>query len=221
MNSPRGKRLALSVAALGVCVMGICGVAFRHRIAEEWHLCNLDSEDFTERFRAAKVLGEMRSKKAIAPLIELLKESDGHNREATEAEGSQTSGGNLVAATLGDMGPEGVAALSQAMKDSSNEGKQWRRSACRVLAEAKTGKAVSALVHLLEDDYLCLRLQAFGALGAMGPEAREAVPALARALEDPNQHVRRAAAAALERIRTDGDRSTEAREAEKAKYSRP
>jgi HEAT repeat protein len=45
--------------------------------------------------------------------------------------------------------------------------------------------AVPALIIALEDEDVGVRRNAARALGQIGPEAREAVPALMRALRDP------------------------------------
>jgi HEAT repeat protein len=65
-------------------------------------------------------------------------------------------------------------------------------------AEAKG--AVPQLIEYLGNDRDEVRWVTAWVLGMIGPEAREAVPALRKLLEDPSQSVRDHAAAALEKI---------------------
>jgi len=60
--------------------------------------------------------------------------------------------------------------------------------------------AVPALVELLAHDDPYVRRRAANALGSMGPQAKDAVPSLAKAAEDADQDVSNAARRALERI---------------------
>jgi HEAT repeat protein len=60
--------------------------------------------------------------------------------------------------------------------------------------------AVPVLNKLVTAKDEILRVQAAGALGDLGPEARDAVPALKKLLDDPNEEVRRTAADSLAKI---------------------
>ena len=60
--------------------------------------------------------------------------------------------------------------------------------------------ALPVLTKLVGAKDEILRMQAAGALGDLGPEARDAVPALRKLLEDPNEDVRRTAAESLTKI---------------------
>jgi HEAT repeat protein len=55
-------------------------------------------------------------------------------------------------------------------------------------------------MELLRDQERDVRLNAIEALAATGPDAKSAVPALTRALQDTDERVRKAAADALEKI---------------------
>jgi WD40 repeat protein len=59
------------------------------------------------------------------------------------------------------------------------------------------GKTVRQWLAELKSEDLYARHKAARALGALGPRAREAIPALAAALKDPERHVRTSAARAL------------------------
>jgi HEAT repeats len=60
--------------------------------------------------------------------------------------------------------------------------------------------AVPALLHCLQNPKSCLRENAVAAPGSCGGEAKSAVPALTKALEDSDSSVRRQAASALKQI---------------------
>ena len=63
--------------------------------------------------------------------------------------------------------------------------------------EAAKGKSVADLIKGLKDPDAAKRKDAAMELGAMGPRARTAVPALTAALKDDSEAVRQAAALAL------------------------
>ena len=68
--------------AAGVLVLVGAGYALKDRVIEEWHIRRLRSDDYVERFDAARNLGEMRSTRAVPGLITLLQESREHKDEA-------------------------------------------------------------------------------------------------------------------------------------------
>ena len=59
---------------------------------------------------------------------------------------------------------------------------------------------VPALAKTLKDEYVVVRQAAAEALGRIGPAAKEAVPALKQAENDPSDDVSEAAADALARV---------------------
>ena len=64
-----------------------------------------------------------------------------------------------------------------------------------VLEKAECGGAVTALLrYALESEHVPVRWKAAEALGSMGPEAKEAIPALAKALRDMSFQARAAEA---------------------------
>lgn len=106
-------------------------------------------------------------------------------------------------AQLGLKTETAIPAVNTAMKDEDDYIRFWFAYKLKgVRAEAK--KLVPVLVEVLKlpDDELCSK--AAELLGCLGPEAKSAVPALEERLKDTNADVRRAAAAALMHIRTEG-----------------
>jgi HEAT repeat protein len=75
-----------------------------------------------------------------------------------------------------------------------------RASAAEALVKMPPGDVVPGMVDALKSAEASVRANAAVVLGAFGPAARPAVPALARALKDPSARVRELAAEALTRI---------------------
>jgi HEAT repeat protein len=112
--------------------------------------------------------------------------------------------GNLLerfqaACELGDIGPEAKAAapaLASLVNDSS-----YANSTMAARALIRIGPpAVASVVPLLQDPRAAVRKTAAEILGRIGPEAKEAVPALTRALTDTDRGVRLQATTALGQI---------------------
>ena len=98
-----------------------------------------------------------------------------------------------AAKALGEIGPDGLPALTGLIRDRDNHTK-----AMAGLAVAEMGaKAVPQLIELLQSPDDGTRLGAALALRHVDPGADPAVPALTELLRDENPAVRRAAAATL------------------------
>jgi HEAT repeat protein len=74
-------------------------------------------------------------------------------------------------------------------------------SAPLVLVGCSKGKSVQSLIADLKNPDAKVRRAAAQSLGAMGPKAQDAVPALTEALQDLDKNVRSPAAAALGKLR--------------------
>jgi HEAT repeat protein len=149
----------------------------------------LQHEGMSARVAAAAGLGKYgeQAKAAIPALIDVLKRDDCWLvlERASDA--------------LKGLGPPAVetatTALIEALKDQS---KKVRRTTAFSLGMVDAeGKSVPDLIRVLQEDaeagYAAAR-----ALGAMGPRAKSAVPALVKALE--NKSIHREAAEALQKI---------------------
>src|SRR2546430_6636562 len=112
----------------------------------------------------------------VSDLIKNLK----HPEAAVRSEAAQS---------LAQMGPKAkpaLRALLGALKDQDEDVRAKARGAL-----GKIGPSiVIVLTDLLGDSDWKVRLGAASALGDIGPEARASVPALARAITDPNVSVR-------------------------------
>lgn len=144
--------------------------------------------DYDEvRYMATWALGMIGSRTAVDTLVDKLKDGEWHVR---------------LAATwgLGSIGGKtAVAALFETLCEVT-EVVDVREAATNALREI--GKpAVIHLIKALKNRDEWVRLQAAEALGDIGPDAREAVPALREALEDNDWAVRRDASAALKKIK--------------------
>ena len=98
----------------------------------------------------------------------------------------------VLVSMRGAVGQESVAALRKALDGPDEKG---RVAAINKLADQGPAakSAVSDLVRLLSDKSDSVRAHAAYALGMIGLDAKEAGPALAKAVGDPNVHVRREA----------------------------
>ena len=70
----KGKHLTHLTISLGVLVLGIAGYAFKDKAMEEWYLWKLESEDEETQKAAAENLGEMQSVRAVAKILQVLRE---------------------------------------------------------------------------------------------------------------------------------------------------
>jgi HEAT repeat protein len=107
------------------------------------------------------------------------------------------------AAALGDVGA--VSVLAEALKDPDkdvrrNAVRPLRRVVIRDRSSTATRAVVTALADALEDPDGQIRRAAASSLGAIGPDAADAIPALAATTMDPDPSVRNATIEALGRI---------------------
>ncbi len=90
-----------------------------------------------------------------------------------------------------------VSALTGALGDAEYK---VRVSAAEALVKIGPGLVVPSMIEALKSMDVATRANAAVVLGAFGPPAQPAVPALARALKDANPRVRELAGQALDRI---------------------
>jgi len=181
----RVVRLALDVdLKLGARLSGAVKYGFQEMTVEL--LIREIEERKVARVSAIKLLGEIVSDKAVAPLILALKDSDDEVRSA-------------AAEALGKIGSDkAVAPLILALKDSDDE---VRSAAAEALGKIGSDKAVAPLILALKDSGAYVRRIVASSLGEIGSD--KAVTPLIRALKDSNLIVRSAAAAALGKIGND------------------
>ena len=94
-----------------------------------------------------------------------------------------------------------MAALTGALGDGEYK---VRASAAEALVRIGPGPVVPSMIEALRNAEAAVRANAAVVLGAFGPAAKSAVPALARALKDANPRVRELAGEALNRIASTG-----------------
>jgi HEAT repeat protein len=138
----------------------------------------------------ARVMGEVRDRRAVAPLL-----------EAIQAGGEL--GRSSATALIKIADPAAVDPLVELL---GNQTEEVRLFAAYALGGLKDRRAVPALTRGLADASSSVRGIAAHALGQIG--SRDATEALLKALEDASAHVRATAAYALARI---GDRTAVAK----------
>jgi HEAT repeat protein len=180
---PSAQRKAVEALGLGFDVQA---VPVLNRAAE--------TGDASVRIEAIRALAQIQptAPETIATLSKAMRDTDPAIQRA-------------AAAALGDVGA--VSVLAQALKDPD---KNVRRNAVRPMRRvvirdrsssdpATTRAVVTALADALKDPDGAVRRAAASSLGAIGPEAVDAIPALAATTMDPDPSVRNATIEALRR----------------------
>ena len=199
----RGRSVAMGAVLVGTVVIGWARFACEEKVLEQWYLWKLESAEEEERELAAKKLGEMRSRRAIPQLIEILRHAP--KRGAVHLVWWSLDGRRLASTRVWDLAtpskkpPEDSSTVELPVSwprgrllridptDKLATGKPISASTVRVWDTA-TGKPISGYVR---SHY------SFNALVRIG---RPAVSALLRLLEDTDEGNRLAAAAALNEI---------------------
>lgn len=199
MERPSNKFIVSAVAVLSVVVLVAAAFALKRPILEQWYLWELDSEDEEERKLAAEKLGELRSVRAISPLIKIL-------RGEYVFPGEPNPGEPLIlhycSEALARIGAPAVPSLIEIFSDKI-EAKKLKDpdDDPRVAAVFTLGKigipAVHALTKALDSQDKNVRAHAAASLGGIGPESNDAITALTARLKDEDMEVRRESAFAL------------------------
>jgi HEAT repeat protein len=189
----------------------------------------LDDKNPRVRKEVVSALGRINDKSAVGPLVRRFK-SDPDDLVRLEIVGSLADLGPKAAAAipvlidemrqmehdlrfdfilpdaLAWIGSEAVRPLTEVLNNPKESPVVRSRAAYAffrmALASGRktTLPAVPALTRAVRDPDLYVRVRSMWALGAMGPLAKDAIPALKAAQADPNGSVRRAATEALKRI---------------------
>ncbi len=150
----------------------------------------LKGPDPAIRESIARVMGEVKDRRAVAPLLEALQTAG-------------DTGRNSATALIQIADPASVEPLIELL---GNKEEQVRLYAAYALGGLKDRRAVPARARTLADASSSVRGIAAHALGQIG--ARDATEALMKALEDTSAHVRATAAYAIARI---GDKTAVAK----------
>lgn len=171
------------------------------------------------RGRAAWALGKMETVRAITPLIRALQDvSEYVQNRAAEALDRITNNDKALADLVQSLRGEDLSAQKEArtvleqmaqaesirfaVHDLRNDYNHTRRSAAQTLR--KLGKeakaALPSLLKALDDEDFFVRITVIETLGAIGDN--QAIPHLARYLNDENRRIRETAAKALSEIET-------------------
>jgi len=150
----------------------------------------LHDDDPQVRFQAANMLGKFEHRAAVAvpALVRLAQDADSHVSVRWEA-----------LSALRDIGEAGCPALAEIAR-STTQGTQYKALDALAQLGTEAAAATDTLVELLQADDFRVRSRAAFALGAIGPAARQALPALQRAARDRNPQVRQNARQAIAKI---------------------
>lgn len=110
---------------------------------------------------------------------------------------------------IGEIGPKAKQAIPQlveTIRETRNRDKRMLLACNHALLEMGR-EIVPSMIFLLKDDEWEMRRGAAWILGKVGPDAKDAIPALTRALKDTNAAVRNKAAESLKKIRGEENKS--------------
>ena len=159
------------------------GIAFEEKLVEQWYLWKLDSAEEEEQKLAAEMLGQMKSRRAVPRLIEILRRAPKHEggvrSVAFSPDGTRLS--TTVRLTWKPFSGSTVRVWDTATwKPISGD----IRSHYSFKALVRVGRpAVPALLRLLEDTDEGNRLAAAAALNEIDPQEHEEVSVLRDTLE--------------------------------------
>ena len=190
--SGRGIVIVLSMVTLSITI--VCLWLMRDGIREQYYLHCFVREDGDSKKRAASRLGEMRSLKAVQPLVR-------HSAMLLKSE--RTDEGAFFGGVALEI-VKGSCVGSRALKDSLNDS-EWtvRCVAARLIGElgAVDEETMGDLIGLLDDDSEMVRYNAVKVLAKVGSVGARACAELERLLIDEAEDVREAARQARRSIR--------------------
>lgn len=172
-------------SSMGLCllVLGASVYAFKDGFLEEWYLWKLDGKDPVSKTRAAQWLGAKGSARILPRLL----------AKCIEKKRKSPDKKPPIAGSPG--GVRGFAPF---------ESEPWYiEVAVWNIIYRERSTALPVLVRLLRRDDADERFFAAQALGLIGTTPRAVVTGLTEALKDGDEGVRRAAAAALEKVEQD------------------
>jgi HEAT repeat protein len=213
---------------LAIKALGLIGAKSREVVP---HLILLLSHsDADLRNAAASALGgiEPRPKESVPALTKILKDEDVSVRIASAwaliaVEGflsdpvkdammvllkhEDATTRRDAAAVLAESGAEGKSALPLLQEMSKKDADAGVRSTAALAIARSTGaeanqRAVKVMLEALKEKDPRVRQDGARCLGQVGSDAKSAIPALTRALEDENEDVRKSAAEALDKIQS-------------------
>ncbi len=156
--------MAIGVAVVGAMVIVWAGIAFEEKLVEQWYLWKLDSAEEEEQKLAAEMLGQMKSRRAIPRVVEILRRlpQRGAARSVVFSPGLRRAEPTI---TIRD-----AAAGKEVSRDA--------RSHYTLATLIKIGRpAVPALLRLIEDTDVWNRLAAAAALNEIDPQEFQEVAA--------------------------------------------
>jgi HEAT repeat protein len=117
---------------------------------------------------------------------------------------------------IGPEAKEAIPILIETIREVRNNRDRRLLVACNKALLGMGKEVVPHMIYLLKDETWEMRRGAAWILGKLGPEARDAVPALTEALNDPNPDVRTKAQEALKKVKGEDAESLDTNSAESA-----
>lgn len=189
MKRRRGKRVTWWVVGLGAVVLLAGAITFQERIREEYYLWRLETGDTEDQAAAAERLAEMASLRALPIMLRRLRGTDLVG--GLLAQGDFDGDGNLDVVVSGDLNSTtiltgGVITVSWDPLTQPS-GQQFLLDAWREITTRSGRRAIPYLAEVACDRDPDIRYLAALSLGAIGPDARDAVLPLVRSLSMPTK----------------------------------
>ena len=178
--------LALGAAAIALLLFLAFQRPVQDAVREWWYIHRLQSSDTIERMNAARILGEMRSVKAIPGLVKIAQEA--------------LDQGELPSWLLEDLASIGPAGIRAAVDSLRSTERDPPSEIFNLLSSTENENAIPCLIDLLKHPNSEIRSWAATELRRKGPAARDAFPDLRKAIRDEDPSVRESVYHALARI---------------------
>jgi HEAT repeat protein len=206
-------------AAAAVAAIALAGALWAP-ITEQWYLWQLDSDELETSAAAATRLADIRSTRAVSPLLEMLRERSDHSdndyiRESLVAIGAPAVQGLVLALQdpdskfrfktlsvlhrMGSVAKDSVPTIIRLLKRDDTQMVRWRAAnALESVGLSMPQVASQALLKTLQQEKDAnVRGVIAISLGKIRPVAEEVLPAILHALKDKAPEARMGAAQSL------------------------
>lgn len=204
---PRGRRVAIAAAVLGLATLAATGFILRERVLEEWNIHRFRTGDDRSKQAALEWMGEHGREASWISLAELLSRVELSRNQREFARWGFVMGVavNDIGKRLGQERLE--ASITKLLDQNTSTPEHLVLVAALVIQgdhsqfQPRTFElAIRRLRESLSSPNPMIRMAAVNTLAEAGERARAVVPALQPLKNDPDQEVRKAAAEAIERL---------------------
>lgn len=207
MRRRTGRRLALFAGLAGLAVAAVAVYAYGDALRESWHIYRLRYGEEDAKVEAAAALGDLRSRRAVPFLAEIVEEDDALGRAGLDAL-AEIRGEEVLAAliailkrspedlqkrasqTLIDLGPPVEPAVKRLLEELEGPQAVVVNWALAGILSASGDEGIAALRQALVTGDLEIRRRVVLALWSLGLDEETISALLLRALDDRDAEVR-------------------------------